>query len=63
MVNIKKMISVALVVLIGLTSLSVAFAATSTNSDFTAVEDTNALTISHGQSVSGTITLTNNIDR
>jgi len=61
MVNIKKMISVALVVLIGLTSLSVAFAATSTNSDFTAVEDTNALTISHGQSVSGTITLTNNI--
>jgi len=61
MVNIKKMISVALVVLIGLTSLSVAFAATSTNSDFTAVEDTNALTIAHGQSVSGTITLTNNI--
>ncbi len=61
MVNIKKMISVALMVLIGLTSLSVAFAATSTNGDFTAVEDTNALTISHGQSVSGTITLTNNI--
>ena len=48
-------------VLIGLTSLSVAFAATSTNGDFTAVEDTNALTIAHGQSVSGTITLTNNI--
>ena len=61
MVNIKKMISVALMVLIGLTSLSVAFAATSTNSDFTAVEDTNALTIAHGGSVSGTITLTNNI--
>jgi len=61
MVNIKKMISVALVVLIGLTSLSVAFAATSTNSDFTAIEDTNALTIAHSQSVSETITLTNNI--
>lgn len=61
MVNMKKMISVALMVLIGLTSLSVAFAATSTNGDFTAVEDTNALTIAHGQSVSGTITLTNNI--
>ncbi len=61
MVNIKKMISVALVVLIGLTSLSIAFAATSTNGDYTAVEDTNALTIAHGQSVSGTLTLTNNI--
>ncbi|MBT4134798.1 putative S-layer protein [Candidatus Woesearchaeota archaeon] len=61
MVNIKKMISVALMVLIGLTSLSVAFAATSTNGDFTAVEDTNALSIAHGQSVSGTITITNNV--
>ncbi|MDP6845696.1 MAG: hypothetical protein QF460_01935, partial [Candidatus Nanoarchaeia archaeon] len=47
--------------LIGLTSLSIAFAATSTNGDYTAVEDTNALTIAHGQSVSGTLTLTNNI--
>ena len=59
MVNMKKLISGALVVLIGLMSFSVAFAATSTNQDFDVAGDTTALTIDHGQSVSGTFTIEN----
>ncbi len=59
MVNMKKLISGALVVLIGLMSFSVAFAATSANSDFDVTGDTTALTIAHGQTVSGTLTIDN----
>ena len=60
MVNIKKMISVALVVLIGLTSLSVAFALTSTGGtgfSFT-IDDTNIdVTVAHGGETTGQLTI------
>ena len=60
MVNMKKLISGALVVLIGLMSFSVAFAATSTtNGYFTATESITDITVVHGTSVSGTIEIVN----
>jgi hypothetical protein len=60
MVNMKKLISGALAVLIGLMSFSVAFAATSTtNGYFTATESITDITVVHGTSVSGTIEIVN----
>jgi len=60
MVNMKKLISGALAVLIGLMSFSVAFAATSTtNGFFTATESITDITVVHGTSVSGTIEIVN----
>ena len=61
MVNMKKLISGALVVLIGLMSFSVAFATPSATGDFDVTSDTTALTIAHGQTVSGTLTIDNTL--
>ena len=60
MVNMKKLITSALVVLIGLMSFSVAFAATSTtNGYFTATESITDISVAHGAAVSGTIEIVN----
>ena len=62
MVNMKKLISGALVVLIGLMSFSVAFAAptgSTPNGYFTVEESITDITVVHGTSVSGTIEIVN----
>jgi hypothetical protein len=62
MVNMKKLISGALVVLIGLMSFSVAFAAptgSTPNGYFTVEESITDITVTHGAAVSGTIEIVN----
>jgi hypothetical protein len=62
MVNMKKLISGALVVLIGLMSFSVAFAAatgSTPNGYFTVEESITDITVTHGAAVSGTIKIVN----